>query len=158
MEPLKKALIIVVCCTLAACAAIASDKPVVTEVDRSKYNQEGYGIVIAENIAPGQYAGDYSPSTAFEIIRPNLGPVTIGRVYTTSPVLRVAPSKKSFEDGERAIFLARNVKFTRGQQVQFYVEICSPVRTTLCYSVCVTSTRCVVQLCGPSYWSIGSIR
>lgn len=153
-----KPLIFAVACLSLSAAAVAGDL-VVTEVDTSKYARDaGYAVVPAENILAGQYIGDKAPSSALEIVRPGLEAFSIGRVYTSSPVLRVAPSKRSFEAGERAVFLARNVQFTKGQNVRIYVEICAPVRMTICYDVCVASTRCVNQPCGPSYRAIGSIR
>lgn len=150
--------LVLTCLCLFSVTAIAGDRPIVTEIDVSRYSGQNYAIVPAENVAPGMYAGDHAPSVALEIIRPNLSACKVGRVYTDSPVLRVAPSQRIFADGERAIFLARNVKFTYGQRVRFYVEIVSPVCLTLCYDVFVSSNYCVRQACEPAYLVHGAIQ
>lgn len=159
MQMLKKFMMVAACCAcLIASGTFAADRPVVTEVDLSKYAGKNYAIAKANDVAMCRYAGDHTLSAPFEIIRPNLEAFTIGRVYTDSAVLRVAPAQKSFVDGERAIFQVRNVKYTSGKCVRFYVEIVSPVCMTLCFDVYVTSDKCVRQLCGPTYFSHGSIR
>ncbi len=85
--------------------------------------------------------GDHAPVLSVEIIRPNGEAIGIGRLYTSCTCVRLEAPQRSFQQGERAILKFRNVLATpqQGQNYAMYVQLTSPIRTTLRYDTFVQS-------------------
>lgn len=103
----------------------------------SVYLGGGYFIIPAENSNGAYY--DLASSLAFEIIRPNEDPLTLGRLHTSCSCITLETEKSSFGKGEQAIFHVRNVEPTppEGQTYAFFIQITAPIRITLRYDVFV---------------------
>lgn len=101
----------------------------------------GFFITPAYEDAGRQIEGDYAPTQAFEIVRPDNRPVTIGRLYTSCTCVQLEAPKRTFDANERAVFELRNVRATpaQGQIYAIYIQVLSPIRTTLRYDTFVQS-------------------
>lgn len=100
----------------------------------------GYRLVpVSERYVPG----DESPARVYEIIRPRGERITIGRLNTSCSCVRLEADKAVFERGERAFVILRNVRATppNGQNYAFYVQVTSPIRTTLRADLFLQSDR-----------------
>ncbi len=101
----------------------------------------GYSLVAAADIQPTALPGDLSPALSIEIIRPVDRSVTIGRLFTSCSCIQLESQKRVFGVGERAILTLRNTRPTppSGQTYSVFVQITSPVRTTLRFETFVQS-------------------
>lgn len=88
-------------------------------------------------------AGDEAPARVYEIIRPRGERIIIGRLNTSCSCVRLEAGKSVFERGERAFVTLRNVRPTpsNGQTYAFYVQLTSPIRTTLRTDLFLQSDR-----------------
>lgn len=104
---------------------------------------QGISIVPVSDIPSKSYTEDYSSSQVFEIIRPDMGPITVGRLGSSCTCVRVSMDKRSFAAGERAILEVRNVKATpaAGAKYAIFVQLTSPVKQALQYDLFVKSDR-----------------
>lgn len=95
----------------------------------------GYRLQPAPDYPVPSYPGDHAPAQAFELMRPRGEAVKIGRLYTSCTCVRLETEKNSFARNERAIFILRNVLPTPvdGQMYAMYIQVTSPLRTTLRY-------------------------
>lgn len=93
----------------------------------------GIYLAPARGYAVQRFAGDEAQPQLFEIIRPHGEKITIGRLHTSCSCVRLEAHKTTFEQGEHAVLTLRNVRATpvNGQNYAIYVQITSPVRTTL---------------------------
>jgi hypothetical protein len=101
----------------------------------------GYTIVPAADIAIPGYTEDLAPPQVFEIIRPGMVGLTVGRLMSSCGCLRVTMWKKDFAENERAFVLVRNVKPTvkDGATYAFFVQLEQPVSVALQCDVYVKS-------------------
>ncbi len=109
----------------------------------------GFYLTPAQN-APAGYSPtgvDLAPVQSFEIVRPRGERVKIGRLYTSCTCVQLETSKRDFAQGERALFHLHNVIATPpgGQNYAIYVQITSPIRTTLRYDTYVQSSQFAQQ-------------
>lgn len=125
--------------TVNAAEGLVSSMKIVSAVTE----MSGYAIQPAFEFAGIMYAGDEAPSQSFEVTRPGDGPVTLGRLFTSCSCIRLETPQKQYQQGERIILTLRNVKPTPhdGKVYQIFVQLSSPVRTTLRYNVFVQSER-----------------
>ena len=105
----------------------------------------GFRLTPAPDMSGDVPFGDEAPILAVEIIRPKGERVTIGRLFTSCSCVQLESHKRTFESGERAILRFRNIKPTppEGQTYAMYVQLTSPLRTTLRYDTFVQSSRFV---------------
>ncbi len=103
--------------------------------------QGGYTIIPATDIPLSGYTEDHAPPQVFEIVRPGMGPLTVGRLVSSCGCLLVTMEKKNFAQGERAVILVRNIKPTveGGATYAFFVQIEQPVKQALQYDIFVKS-------------------
>lgn len=101
----------------------------------------GYRLNIIHDVDIPPMATDLSPAQAFEVLKPAGKPVTIGRLFTSCSCIQLESPKRTFSADERAILTLRNVKPTPapGQVYAVFVQITSPVRTTLRFDTFVQS-------------------
>lgn len=94
---------------------------------------DGIRIVPAPDIHTGVYTQDLAPPQVFELIRPDNGPVSIGRLMTSCTCLSASMEKRNFGAGERAVLTVRNIKATpaEGATYAVFVQVTSPVQQTL---------------------------
>ncbi len=80
-----------------------------------------------------QGAGDLAPVQLVEIVRPGNQAIRIGRLFTSCVCVSLEADSNYFAAGQPAILRLRNVKATpqAGQMYAMYVQITSPVNTTL---------------------------
>lgn len=88
--------------------------------------------------------GDYAPAQVFELVRPSLGKISLGRLFTSCTCIQLSADKKTFGYGEQVLFTLRNVRPTNGKTYPFYVQVTSPIRATLRYDAYVISDQFVV--------------
>ncbi|MCD8139518.1 MAG: hypothetical protein LUE17_07040 [Planctomycetaceae bacterium] len=126
----------------AAPLAAAGQGLVSTKKNVSAYMEfNGYHIV---PVGTMPVPGDQSDAQIFEINRPGMGPITVGRLYTSCTCIQATMQKRKFAHGETATITLRNVRPTSGQTYPFYVQITSPFRATLRYDTWVISDQFVV--------------
>lgn len=103
----------------------------------------GITIVPAADIPAKVYTEDYGPSQVLEIIRPDMGPITVGRLHSSCTCVRVELPKRTFAQGERALLEVRNVKKspTAGATYAVFVQLSSPIKETLQYDLFIKSDR-----------------
>ncbi|MCD8349322.1 MAG: VOC family protein [Planctomycetaceae bacterium] len=101
----------------------------------------GFQVIPADDVTVAPLPVDHSPGKAFEIIRPDGRPVTIGRLFTSCTCIQLQAHKRTFAAGERAILQLRNIRPTpeAGAVYAIFVQITSPVRTTLRFDTFVQS-------------------
>lgn len=102
---------------------------------------DGIRIVKVEDEPSIRYTEDYSPSQVLEIIRPDMRPITVGRLATSCSCMKATMSKRTFEQGERALIEVRNVKATPAQGAIYaiFAQLSSPYRTALQFDMFVKS-------------------
>lgn len=93
----------------------------------------GFRIIPVYDMIQIASAGDLAQPQVFEIIRPGAEKIRIGRLNTSCGCVRLEAGKMVFEKGERAFLTLRNIRETpaAGQHYALYVQITSPIRTTL---------------------------
>lgn len=103
----------------------------------------GYQLVPAPQTGTFFIAGDEAPAQQFELLHPANDRVTIGRIFTSCSCIQVEAPKRTYEPGERIFLTLRNVRPTppQGQMYAFYVQVASPVRTTLRQDLFLQSDR-----------------
>ncbi len=101
----------------------------------------GFRLNPAFDAAVPQQSSDLSPPQAFEILRPADKPVTIGRLFTSCSCIQLESNKRTYRPGERAILQLHNIRPTppAGQVYAVFVQITSPIRTTLRFDTFVQS-------------------
>ncbi|MCD8140746.1 MAG: VOC family protein [Planctomycetaceae bacterium] len=101
----------------------------------------GFQVIPATDVTVAPLPSDHSPGQAFEIFRPDGRPVTIGRLFTSCTCIQLQAHKRTFAAGERAILQLRNIRPTppEGAVYAIFVQITSPVRTTLRFDTFVQS-------------------
>ena len=107
---------------------------------------DGIRVVAAEDIPEDMrksYTEDYGPVQVLEIIRPDRGPISVGRLMTSCSCLRAAMPKRDFAQAERAFIEVRNVKPTQpaGATYLVFARISSPYAATLQYELYAKSDR-----------------
>lgn len=122
---------------LGADANLVSSQRVVNAV----MEQNGFRINPAFDQSGQNIEGDLAPAQAFEILRPDGKAFSIGRLFTSCSCIQLEAPKRTFEDGERAILLLRNIHPTptNGQIYAIFVQISSPIRATLRFDTFVQS-------------------
>ena len=110
-------------------------------------SHDGISVVPADGIPSNRYTGDYSPSQVLEIIRPDQGPISVGRLATSCTCLSASIPKRDFAQGERALIEVRNIKATppAGATYAVFVQLTSPVKTALEYDMFVKSQSQPIQ-------------
>ena len=66
-------------------------------------------LILAADIPPGNHPGDFGPSQWFEIVRPDNGPLRIGRLSTTCVCIGARAPKRQISAGERALIEVRTL-------------------------------------------------
>lgn len=97
----------------------------------------------ATDIPPGNHPNDVAPSQWYEIIRPDNGPIRIGRVSSTCVCVSVRVPNRFVPAGERALIEARTVSrpSVNGLTYGIYVAVLEPVSTTLEADIVVSTRR-----------------
>ncbi len=90
--------------------------------------EAGFQLVRADDLGGRITLDSLSPSQAFEILRPDMGEISISRLGTSCSCIRLSAEKKTFAKGERAILELRNVKPTKqgGGNYAIYVLVVQP--------------------------------
>lgn len=125
---------------IAACGYAFSGDAVVSTMKNVSAYFDFYGYSIRP-IGTTTTPGDHGPTQLFEIVRPSYGSLTIGRIYTSCTCIQVTADKRTFASGESAVLTVRNVLPTSGNTYPFYVQVNSPIKTTLRYDTYVISDR-----------------
>lgn len=136
-------LILAACLSLAG-AAMAQDGLVSTmELMEGITAIDGIRIVKPDDRSGTVYTEDYGPSQVLEIIRPNMGPITVGRLSTSCTCISAIMEKKTFGQGERAFIEVRNVKQSQpaGATYAVWAQLVSPYRAALQFEMFVKSDR-----------------
>lgn len=109
---------------------------------RAVMQERGFYLVPSGTMA-ASYGSDLAPVQSFEIVRPRGEKITIGRLYTSCTCVQLEAPKRTFERGERAVLNLRNVLATppAGQMYAIYVQITSPIKTTLRFDTFVQSSQ-----------------
>ena len=104
---------------------------------------DGIRVVPATDVPGKVYTEDYGPSQVLEIIRPDMGPISVSRLGATCSCIQAFMAKKVFAQGERAFVEIRNVKpsQTGGAEYGVFVVLTSPYRAALQAEVFVKSDR-----------------
>lgn len=94
--------------------------------------------------------GDLAPPQMFEIVRPGNQSVTIGRLFTSCTCVTLEADQRSYAPGQPAVLRLRNLRATppNGQNYAIYVQITSPIRTTLRFDTFVQSSQFVPAAAG----------
>lgn len=94
--------------------------------------------------------GDLAPPQMFEIVRPGNQSVTLGRLFTSCICVTLEADQRSYAPGQPAILCLRNLRATppSGQNYAIYVQITSPIRTTLRFDTFVQSSQFVPAAAG----------
>ncbi|MCD7897514.1 MAG: hypothetical protein LUG50_12710 [Planctomycetaceae bacterium] len=103
---------------------------------------QAQGIFLQPVGTMAQSANDLAPVQLFEIVRPANQAIRIGRLFTSCVCVSLEADADYFPAGKPAILRLRNVKATpqAGQMYAMYVQITSPVRTTLQLNTFVRSS------------------
>jgi hypothetical protein len=119
----------------------------------------GFRIIPAPDLSGDQPLGDEAPVFAVEIVRPRGERITINRLFTSCSCVQLEADKQTFEEGERAVLRFRNILPTppAGQIYAMYVQVTSPIRTTLRYDTFVQSAR-FVQTAAPVFTAPGDAK
>lgn len=102
---------------------------------------DGIRIAAVDDEPSIRYTEDFSPSQVLEIIRPDMRPITIGRLATSCTCMQASTAKRSFAQGERALIEVRNVKATpaNGAVYAIFVQLTSPHKAALQFDMHVKS-------------------
>lgn len=100
----------------------------------------GLRLVPALDVPSSNRPNDVAPSQWFEIIRPDNGPLRIGRVSSTCVCVSVRVPKRFIAAGERALVEARIVDKPPYNNLTYgmYVNVLEPVQTMLDTDVTIT--------------------
>jgi hypothetical protein len=103
---------------------------------------DGIRVVAAGDVQGNSYTEDYAPAQVLEIIRPNQGPITVGRLMTSCSCLRATMEKREFGQGERAFIEVRNVRATPpdGATYLVFARLNQPYQATLQHELFVKSS------------------
>lgn len=114
---------------------------------QSVYETNGYFVAPDFDTPAIIIQGDEAPAQRLEVIRPNDAAVSFGRIFTSCSCIQLESPSRTYAMGERAIFTLRNVKPTpsAGQTYAVYIQVTSPIRTTLRYDIFVQSERFMAQ-------------
>lgn len=104
---------------------------------------DGIRLVKAEDVSGNVYTEDCGPSQVLEIIRPNQGPIHIGRLTTSCACLQATMAKREYGQGERAFIEVRNVKPTvpDGATYLVFAQLAAPYKETLQFELFAKSDR-----------------
>lgn len=93
----------------------------------------GMRLVRVDDMGGETQPGLLAPTQAFEIIRPDMEEITIGRLGTSCSCIKVVAAKRTFAKGERAILELRNVTPTtpEGMNYAVYVLVLAPEEAVL---------------------------
>ena len=153
-HPMSRTLLAAFLALTAASTALAASNELVStmRIVNAVAEHQGFRINPAFDAAAEQGPDDLAPLQAFEIMRPVDKPVTIGRLFTSCTCIQLESPKRTFAPGERAILQLRNTKPTplNGQVYAIYVQITSPIRTTLRFDTFVQSSSFPEQAGGGS--------
>lgn len=132
------------CLFLAAGALFAGDGPALVSsmgLTNATMAVGGISIVPATDVAPPSYTEDLAPPQVLEIIRPDMAPLSVGRLLSSCTCVQASMTQKDFAAGERAFLTIRNVKKTpaSGATYAIFVQLAAPVRETLQYDIFVKS-------------------
>lgn len=127
--------------SLALLALLTVGAPVIAA--ESLGQSRGFYLSPSTERSGGTPAGVLAPIQAFELVRPGMDAFRVGRIYTSCPCVELVSDKRAFTKGERAYFEARNVKATppSGHTYALYVQITSPVKTTVRYDIFMRSSQ-----------------
>lgn len=105
------------------------------------FEEGGYAIAPVADFLPASHPDDLSPPKLFEIVRPGLAAIKIGRILSSCTCLTIVAPRREFMAGERAFLELRNVKPTPkdGATYAFFVQLTQPADLTLRYDVFVKS-------------------
>lgn len=136
-------LILSACVSLAGSAAAQDGLVSTMELMEGIAAIDGIRIVKPADRSGTVYTEDYSASQVLEIIRPNMVPVTIGRLSTSCTCITASMEKKTFAQGERAFIEVRNVKPSKpgGATYAVWAQMTSPYRAALQFEMRVLSDR-----------------
>ncbi len=129
-----------------AVASVASAAAVTSQMGQAMSGvMSEAGFYITPVGSGGQNYGDLAPSQLFEIVRPGNQAISIGRLFTSCSCVRLEADSYSFAPGQPAVLRLRNVIATppQGQNYAIYVQITSPIRTTLRFDTFVQSSQFV---------------
>lgn len=134
--PMKTAVLAFLVAGSTALAAMVSTPKNVSAV----FEDRGYRLVPVSEV---YIAGDESTGKVYEIIRHGNERITLGRLHTSCTCIQLEAAKSTFEAGERAFVTLRNIRPTpaAGQHYAFYVQVTSPIRTTLRADLFLQSNR-----------------
>ena len=112
-----------------------------TELMPAVASIDGIRIVPATDMPGKRYTEDHAPSQVVEIIRPEQGPISVGRLATSCTCLSAIMTKRDFAQGERVFIEIRNVKPTvaGGATYALFAQLNSPYRAALQYEIFVKS-------------------
>lgn len=129
---------------LAASHAAAGQGLVSTMANVDAVSEKGgFYLAPASGFTAAYVYGDEAPPQVFEIIRPRNARFSIGRLHTSCSCVQVETAKTTYEQGERAFLVLRNIRATppNGQNYAIYAQIVSPIRTTLRIDTFMQSDR-----------------
>lgn len=137
-------LLVLAAVLLAAPAAFSAQMVSTTTRGLNAVMQAGGFMIQSVGTAPASY-NDLAPQQLLEIVRPNNQPFTIGRMFTSCTCVRLEADSRSYGPGERAVLRLRNVVATppSGQNYAVYVQITSPINTTLRFDTFMQSSQFV---------------
>lgn len=97
---------------------------------------EGITLAVAAAVSAPRYTEDYAPSQVLELIRPDGGPVTVGRLVTSCKCLSASIGKREFAQGERALIEVRVVKKPPVADAAYavIVQLVSPYKAAVQYN------------------------
>lgn len=135
---------LVFCAVLVAAALSAAGEPALVSsmgLTGAVTSVGGVSIAPAKDVALPIYTEDLAPPQVVEIIRPDMGPLSVGRLLSSCTCVQASMEKKDFAAGERAFLTIRNVKKTpaEGATYAVFVQLTAPYRETLQYDVFVKS-------------------
>ena len=126
--------------TVSVCAH-AGEQGLVSTMSLMNAVEQSNGITIvpAADVPAKVYTEDYGPSQVLEIIRPDMGPVSIGRLNSSCTCVQASLPKRDYAQGERILLEVRNVKATppAGATYAVFVQLTGPVKEVLQYDIFV---------------------
>ena len=92
-----------------------------------------FKLVPALDVPPGNHPNDAGPSQWFEVVRPDNGPVRIGRMSSTCVCVGVRIPKRQYAAGERILIEARMLSKPPRNNLTYgiYVNIVEPTQTVV---------------------------
>lgn len=96
---------------LAACPARGGEGLVSsTDMVFDAVSSQGGIRIVAADVPTTRYTEDYASSQVLEIIRPDDGPISVGRLIASCSCLSASMERREFAQGERALIEVRVVK------------------------------------------------